>query len=180
MRWAGASRTGVRACPTVLLVLCTPKQQASKSSIPVRSMYRIDDNWQMQALSQSSPPPSKKKRNPHRRPPPRGAPRWSCWMGRLLLLLPLMLPVTHAAFRVLRSGGPRAACRQNAAGPRAAGMFARSTPARLMCTAEGTAGDAPPEGLSKSAGSPRARRGRARRGAGAPDGTIQHDFIISK
>ena len=30
-------------------------------------------------------------------------------------------------------------------------MFARSTPARLMCTAEGTAGDAPPEGLSKSA-----------------------------
>ena len=29
---------------TVLLVLCTPKQQASKSSIPVRSMYR-NYNW---------------------------------------------------------------------------------------------------------------------------------------
>ena len=40
-------------------------------------------------------------------------------MARLTLAyLALMLTATHAAFRVLRSGGPRAACRPVAAGPR--------------------------------------------------------------
>ena len=68
-------------------------------------------------------------------------------MARLTLAyLALMLTATHAAFRVLRSGGPRAACRPVAAGPRAAALFARSS--RMMCT---PAEDAPPEGLSKTA-----------------------------
>ena len=67
-------------------------------------------------------------------------------MARLTLAyLALMLTATHAAFRVLRSGGPRAACRP-AAGPRAAALFARSS--RMMCA---PAEDAPAEGLSKTA-----------------------------
>ena len=57
--------------------------------------------------------------------------------------LALMVPATHAAFRVLRTSGPRAACRPTAAVPRAAALFARSS--RMMCT------DVPAEGLSKTA-----------------------------
>ena len=53
-------------------------------------------------------------------------------MARLTLAyLALMLTATHAAFRVLRSGGPRAACRPVAAGPRAAALFATLSPVPL-------------------------------------------------
>ena len=91
--------------------------------------------------------PSRSARRSPRAAPPRSAPA-RLFMARLALAyLALMLTATHAAFRVLRSGGPRAACRPTTAGPRAAALFARSS-SRMMCT---PAEDAPAEGLSKTA-----------------------------